>query len=388
MRVVWRRPLPRGTFSAADLDGPLAIDGGRLIVGGDGVVYEVDLRRDRVRSTRVRRSGLAWGRTLFRAPHTPHLHAGWFHRVGKRLDPLDWGNVRSAGHVGLGPDAPLVDRDRIVYTDVGKQRLVCRDHAGALRWSLDLSVRGRATRYMVGPVARKGEDLICYGRGALCFIDPARGTIRRTFVLPGGGKPFPPAGEGDALFFGFASGGRGGVVRTNANLEIEWTFTKRGSSGSPEYIREVWAFDDVVVYPHGETQLVGLAAATGKELWTARPGFLWMRPERVGRDLLVGTRDGDDGAVLHLFSPRGRGVHHGRAYFSFRNEVLYPARADDALFAGDLDGVLHRVRLRDLKVEQRLTVGGALRGRILVDGDRLYTLSERDGAAEAVCVAL
>ena len=194
MKLAWEYELPVAESPTGhDYEGPIHVTADRAFFATAAFEHPSDIRAtDRKRRGSVVtvhavgcKSGRA-DRIEFRAP--------------SRLIPAKWAFAEyedqlllHCGHLlTIHPDPGIVDlgfsepqpikaatRPRLlfidgkmIFADARRSRLLALDlPARRLNWELELK---SSKPYGVGPPLRIGDEIVCYGRDALNFIDPAR----------------------------------------------------------------------------------------------------------------------------------------------------------------------------------------------------------------------
>jgi hypothetical protein len=235
-----------------------------------------------------------------------------------------------------------------------------------IAWELDL--KGQKP-YAVGPPFLLGGQIVCHGRDALQFIDPARGTVTDTLSLPRIDKLYSPLAVGDDLLIGYTNWQAGGVVRcSRAERKIVWKYRKN-FSGPASYCR-IWLLGDVVIWVKGETEIIGIDAATGSQRWShAASPWLYSEIDLRDGDLIFGTA-GRDGYLQRLDAATGK----PKWVVFLKNGCQYYDYFRGSAIVGDFDGYLRRLDLADGRQLDAIRLDGQVVGDMRVSGAAAYTV--------------
>jgi outer membrane protein assembly factor BamB len=304
------------------------------------------------------------------------LHVGDFHSVTdcRRLDNAPGVNASHGAGRGI-----FFQRDERLYF-VGGGQLYCYDVVrDTCSWTLDLN---SSRSYQAGPLALQQDRLICYGRDALNFIDPASGTVEKQLTLPRIDKLYPPREyEGD-LLIAYTNWTTGGLVRLDAETnEIKWRFKSKGRVAVPRGGDLPVVGDIAVVSINDGSSLVGVDLRTGDARWTYRSQWLYTPIAVDGGSLIFGT---SGGYGRHL---RRHRADSGETEWAvqFDGGCPYFSRQGEYLVAGDWGGVLRRVHEVDGCVVDELHLGAPICTAPLIIGADIFVLKwPTDGSAPAL----
>ena len=239
-------------------------------------------------------------------------------------------------------------------------------NSNALRWEMRLY---NTRPYRLTPPMVIGEDIVCYGRDALNFINPETGEITKSLRIKRIDKVFSPIPVGDDLLLGYSNWSVGGVLRYNqATDRVVWRYRKK-FQGPASYCK-IWSIGGIVVWVKGETEIIGIDENTGEQAWSfpAAP-WLYSHIEVIEGNLVFGTA-GRDG-YLNSVNPAT-----GEANWSvfLKNGCESVARFHDSLIAGDSDGIVHQFDLSSGTELDRVSVDGQIVGVGAVADRCAYTV--------------
>jgi outer membrane protein assembly factor BamB len=401
MELLWEYPLPLGEHPRDyEYEGPLLAHGGSVYCAtyADTTDHVRAALRYAVRLHRVNRAtGVgdafdfevtdpclpgAW--SLTPVGDEVLFHCGAFIRCG--TEPLRLAGVPEGALVPeklAARPAPLVEGTRVYYTNDRNQTLCCLDlEAERLIWSQPLK---SSPSYRLGAPLPFGDRLACYGRNALLIVDASTGETVDEIRIPRIDKLYSPLADGDELLLGFTNYSMAGVLRYRPETgQVVWR-SHRKFEGPASYCR-IWRVGDVLVWVKGETELVGVDAATGAERWRARAApYLYSRVTVIGTLLLFGTA-GRGGVVQVVDALTGETVW-SRA---LNNGCSYYALHEGSVIVGDFDGLVLRLDLRSGAELDRLVLGTEVVGDVLADRDRAYTVAwpDEEQPPRLVCIGL
>lgn len=305
------------------------------------------------------------------------LHVGPFYSLpdGKKLAEVP---VVEAGNVGRG--LFLQRQGRVFFADGKRDKLYSYDFTHEIcHFTLDLK---GSKPYPIGPIAFFGDQLICYGRDALNYIDWASGTITRHQTLPRIDKLYPPVEyEGD-LLFAYTNWSSGGLLRVDpVTNKPRWKFTTRGGGAVPRGGPLPVVGDIAVLSVNDGSSLIGVDLETGKARWTYRAQWLYTPIEVDGASIIFGTAGGYG---RHL---RRHNAQTGETEWEvpMKGGCPYYARQGEYLVAGDWGGVLRRIRKGNGQVVDELSLGAPITTAPLVVNRDLFVLKwPTDGTAPAL----
>ena len=257
--------------------------------------------------------------------------------------------------------------DTLIFADATTSRLLAVEPSvGSVKWELDLK---SMKPYGVGSPLHLGTEIACYGRDELNYVDPVTGTITGSLQLRHIDKLFSPVRFEDDLLLGYTNWSVSGVIRYRPSTgEVVWRY-RRKSSGPSTYCR-IYLIGQTVVWVKGETEIIGVDVHSGEERWTCKASpWLYTELHSVDGDLLFGTA-GRDGFIRRIDGATGQdkwSVHlkNGCAFFDYYR---------DSAIVGDFDNCLHRLRLSDGTMMDRMEVAGPVVGDVVVNGASAYTV--------------
>jgi outer membrane protein assembly factor BamB len=398
VRVLWTYQLRRSGAELADgSSAPLHWDGQAVLVpvshfehdrearGADsskrGYLFDIHRVADgggTVQSFRARSSLISQSWSFLQLAGELVLHVGTFHALPGAAPLTELPFVDACDRVGRG--LFLQEQGRLIFADGRHATVSCHDVVSKVRvWTLELA---NTHRYRIGPIALQGGQLVCHGRDALNYIDPATGAIERQQTFPRLDKLFPAVSyEGD-LLFAYSNWTSGGLVRFDpAQDRLKWRFTKRGGGASPRGGLLPVVGRTAILSLNDGSSLVGVDLDSGKARWTFRAQWLYTPVEICDRSIIFGTAGGHG---RHL---RRHDAETGETEWAVQMDGGCPhyASLGDDLVAGDWGGRLRRIRRTDGAVVDQLDLGAPLTTAPLVVGTDVHVLLwPTDGAPPAL----
>lgn len=235
-------------------------------------------------------------------------------------------------------------------------------------WEIDIS---NSKNYVPGSPMLFENNVACYGKDLLLYIDPENGTILDTLKLPRIDKLFCPIRlDADTILLGYTNWTNAGVLQYNLSTkQIIWRH-KRKFEG-PQGHCQIYKEDNRVFWVKNGTELICLDAETGDELYAFRTSPWLYTDLRFYQNLIVYGTAGADGYFNALNIETGKMkwsafLKDGCAYYDIHK---------DSVLVGDWTKTLKQFSIADGNLLQTYSLDAEVVGRILVSDGYIYTIA-------------
>ncbi len=234
-------------------------------------------------------------------------------------------------------------------------------------WEINIS---NSKNYVPGSLMFFEDNLVCYGKDLLLYIDPEIGTILDTLKLPRIDKLFYPIRlDADTILLGYTNWTNAGILKYNLSTkQIVWRH-KRNFEG-PQGCCQIYKKDNRVFWVKNSTELICLDVETGDELYALRTSPWLYTDLQFDQNLILYGTAGADGYFNALDIGTGKlkwstFLKDGCAYYD-----IYK----DSVLVGDWTKTIKQFSITDGKLLQTLLLDAEVVGRITVSDGYLYTI--------------